>query len=72
MKNWSALETAYNVTVPTLLMNGRYDWSDKAMEPLFWVIPAVKWVTFSDSSHLLHFEEKERFMDIVSTWLMKD
>ncbi|THU98093.1 proline-specific peptidase [Dendrothele bispora CBS 962.96] len=69
LQNWSALKTACDIAVPTLLLNGHYDWSDEAMEPLFWKIPIVKWVTFSNSSHLLHFEEKERFMNIVSTWL---
>ncbi|THU80841.1 proline-specific peptidase [Dendrothele bispora CBS 962.96] len=72
VQNWSALKTAYNITVPTLLLNGHYDWSDEAMTPLFWAIPFVRWVTFSNSSHLLHFEEKERFMNMVSTWLTRD
>ncbi|KAJ7577924.1 proline iminopeptidase [Mycena floridula] len=71
-KDWSALEIAHDITVPTLLMNGRYDWSDEAVEPLFRAIPVVKWVAFSNSSHLLHIEEKERFMDVVSKWLSVD
>ncbi|KAJ7577484.1 proline-specific peptidase [Mycena floridula] len=69
LKNWSAMGIAGDIDVPTLLMNGRYDWSDEPMAPLFWLIPVVKWVTFSNSSHLLHLEEKGRFMDIVSRWL---
>ncbi|KAL0571022.1 hypothetical protein V5O48_010943 [Marasmius crinis-equi] len=69
IRGWSALTSAHNINVPTLLLNGHYDWSDEAMEPLLWAIPVVRWVTFSNSSHLLHFEEKDRFMSIVSTWL---
>jgi L-proline amide hydrolase len=70
IKNWSAWDTAHRIPVPTLLMNGHYDWSDDAVDPLFWALPVVKWVSFSNSSHLLHFEEKQRFMDIVSSWLV--
>ena len=69
MKDWSALESSKNVIVPTLLMNGVYDWSDEATAPLFWNIPHAKWITFTNSSHLLHFEEPDRFMRIVGTWL---
>ncbi|KAE9410795.1 proline-specific peptidase [Gymnopus androsaceus JB14] len=55
LKGWSSVETAHNIGVPTLLLNGQYDW--------------VKWVKFSNSSHLLHFEEKERFVKQVGAWL---
>ncbi|KAJ7587115.1 hypothetical protein C8J56DRAFT_716644, partial [Mycena floridula] len=69
LKNFSSsLDSTHNITVPMLMMNGRYDWSDEAVEPLFLAIPNVKRVTFSNSSHLLHFDEKERFMKTVSRW----
>ncbi|KAJ7787542.1 Alpha/Beta hydrolase protein [Mycena olivaceomarginata] len=60
-KDWSSLEIAHGITVPTLMMNGRYDWSDEGSGT-----PSL----FSNSSHLLHFEEKERFMEILSKWLV--
>jgi len=69
LKGWSSVETAHNIGVPTLLLNGQYDWSDEAVAPLFREIPRVKWVKFSNSSHLLHFEEKERFVKQVGAWL---
>ncbi|KAF5350194.1 hypothetical protein D9758_007821 [Tetrapyrgos nigripes] len=72
IKDWSARKSAKHIAVPTLLLNGYYDWSDEATEPLLWDIPVVRWVTFSNSSHLLHFEEPERFMDMVSNWLIRD
>ncbi|KAL0577437.1 hypothetical protein V5O48_004547 [Marasmius crinis-equi] len=71
-RDWSALNSAHKIDVPTLMVNGYYDWSDEAMEPLFWALSVVRWVTFSKSSHLLHFEEKERFMSMLSTWLTTD
>ncbi|KAK7028391.1 proline-specific peptidase [Favolaschia claudopus] len=70
-KDWSSLQTAHFITVPTMILNGQYDWSDEALQPLLSSIPVVEWVKFADSSHLLHFEEKERFMETLSKWLAR-
>ncbi|KAK7039401.1 proline-specific peptidase [Favolaschia claudopus] len=70
-KDWSSLQTAHFITVPTMIMNGQYDWSDEALQPLLSSIPVVEWVKFADSSHLLHFEETEKFMKTLSTWLVR-
>lgn len=69
LNSWSAMEFAADITVPTLLLNGHYDWSDEAVEPLMQKIPAVEWVHFENSSHLLHFEEPEKFLEVLSSFL---
>ncbi|KAJ7094793.1 hypothetical protein C8R44DRAFT_645236 [Mycena epipterygia] len=54
-----------------LLLNGRYDQArDSVVAPFFQKIPRIKWVTFAESSHMLHFEERERYMEVVSSFLV--
>ena len=70
LKTWSAVEEAHKIMVPTLLINGRYDEvQDVAVAPFFKRISKVRWVTLEKSSHMGHFEERERFMEIVGQFL---
>ncbi|KAL2037445.1 hypothetical protein N7G274_009725 [Stereocaulon virgatum] len=70
LKNWSAIDEAHNIMVPTLLINGKYDEvQDVAVAPFFEQISKVKWVTLEQSSHMGHFEERKRFMEIVGRFL---
>ncbi|THU95458.1 proline-specific peptidase [Dendrothele bispora CBS 962.96] len=56
--------------IPVLLINGEHDFmADSVCSPFFWGIEKVKWVKFSNSSHLPHWEERERFMEVVGDWL---
>ncbi|KAJ7085500.1 proline-specific peptidase [Mycena belliarum] len=72
LKSWTMLDEAKNISVPTLLLNGRYDEAqDSVVAPFFNSIPLVKWVTFAESSHMSHFEERERFMQVVGDFLVK-
>ncbi|KAJ7218857.1 Alpha/Beta hydrolase protein [Mycena rebaudengoi] len=71
LKNWTIIEDAHKISVPTLLLNGRYDEAqDSVMAPFFREIPHVKWVGFAGSSHMSHFEERERFMEVVGNFLV--
>ncbi|KAK7045122.1 proline iminopeptidase [Favolaschia claudopus] len=71
LKEWSMVEDAHKIRVPTLLMNGRYDEAqDSVMAPFFNRIPYVKWVTFAESSHMVHWEERERFMEVLGSFLL--
>ena len=70
LKDWSVVDEVHKITVPTLLLNGRYDEAqDSAMMEFFTRLPNAKWVQFSESSHIAHFEERERFMAVVGGWL---
>lgn len=50
--------------VPTLLINGEYDFeADDVCAPFFRGIDKVKWVKFA------HWEEPERYMQVVEAFL---
>ena len=70
LKHWSMIDDAPKIAVPTLLINGFYDEAqDSTIEPWFRLIPNVRWVTFSNSSHTPHMEEREKYMTVVSSFL---
>ncbi|EPS95346.1 hypothetical protein FOMPIDRAFT_1032930 [Fomitopsis schrenkii] len=70
LKTWDIRPQLHKINVPTLLTNGVYDGaSDAAVTPVFQAVSKVKWVTFSKSSHMAHWEERERYMQIVGDFL---
>lgn len=70
LKDWSIVKEASNIKVPTLLLNGVHDEAaDSTVIPFFKAIPKVKWYTFSESSHTPHWEEREKYMRVVSDFL---
>ncbi|KAI0109019.1 Alpha/Beta hydrolase protein [Nemania sp. FL0031] len=69
-KDWEGWKDAHKIEVPTLLLNGRYDEAtDQCVQPWFTHIPKVKWVTLENSSHMGHYEERERYMQLVGEFL---
>ncbi|TFK93667.1 proline-specific peptidase [Polyporus arcularius HHB13444] len=73
LKDWSIVDDIHKITVPTLLLNGRYDEAqDSIVVPFFRALSKVKWYTFSESSHMPQYEERERFMQIVGDFLTAD
>ena len=42
---------------------------DFVVQPFFFKIPKVKWVTFEKSSHVAMWEERERFLEVVGSFL---
>ncbi|KAJ7213170.1 proline-specific peptidase [Mycena pura] len=70
MKPWTVIDDLHKISVPTLLINGRYDDAqDVGVVPFFKKIPRVQWVQFAESSHMPFFEETERFFQIVGEFL---
>ncbi len=60
----------HEINVPTLLLNGRYDEAQNSVNvPFFRALSKVKWVPFSESSHMPQHEERERFMQVVGDFL---
>ncbi|KAJ7442763.1 proline iminopeptidase [Mycena galericulata] len=56
--------------VPTLLINGEHDFlTDKVCAPFYWGIDRIRWVKFANSSHMPHWEERERYMSVVGEFL---
>lgn len=69
-KDWEGWREAHKIEVQTLLLNGRYDEAtDQCIKPWFNHIPKVKWVTLENSSHMAHFEERDRFVQLVGEFL---
>lgn len=70
LKDWIGSSDADKINVPTLLVNGRYDEvQDIAIAPWFEKIPQVKWIQLAESSHISHFEERERCMYFLADFL---
>jgi pimeloyl-ACP methyl ester carboxylesterase len=70
LKNWSIEDSLDRVTVPVFLINGRADKvTDYMVEPLFFGLPHVRWITMDGSSHMPFWEERTRFMELVDQWL---
>ncbi|TFY73733.1 hypothetical protein EWM64_g10279 [Hericium alpestre] len=68
--DYSLVDQLHLIRVPTLLINGEYDFmTDKVVRPFFDKIEKVKWVKFAQSSHMPHWEERERYIDIVGRFL---
>ena len=70
IKDWEGWQDAHKIEVETLLINGRYDEvTDLCVEPWFRHIPKIKWVTFENSSHMVHWEERERYIQLCGEFL---
>ncbi|ETS81527.1 hypothetical protein PFICI_06529 [Pestalotiopsis fici W106-1] len=70
LKDWDGSKEAQNINVNALLLNGRHDEvTELCVEPWFKAIPKVKWVVFENSSHMAHWEERDRFVELVGTFL---
>ncbi len=70
LKDWTAIDQLHKIKASTLLINGRYDEiADVAVQPFFDGIAKVKWITLENSSHMGHFEERERYMEVLGQFL---
>ncbi|KAF9447767.1 proline imino-peptidase [Macrolepiota fuliginosa MF-IS2] len=70
IKDWTILDEVHKISVPTLLTNGRKDEAaDSCMYPFFKLVPRVRWIQFSESSHMAHLEEHEFFFQVVGLFL---
>lgn len=68
--DWTAIDQLSDIDVPVLLLNGRYDQAqDSCLLPFFERLNKVSWVQFSQASHMAHYEERERFMQVVGQFL---
>ncbi|KAH8100338.1 Alpha/Beta hydrolase protein [Cristinia sonorae] len=70
LKDFDLTNELSKINVPTLLTNGRWDGAQDSVVKPFWTsIPKVKWAHFATSSHLPQLEERERYMDVVGSFL---
>lgn len=73
LKDWDIRPQLHRVSVPVLLINGKYDEAqDAAVAPYFDLIKSpVKWVRFAESGHCPHLEETDDYMMTVGRWLQE-
>lgn len=70
MKGWTIESRLHQITVPTLLISGRYDEATPlCVQPYADRIPDVRWRIFEHSSHMPHVEEKEACLKAVAEFL---
>ncbi|MEU9191467.1 proline iminopeptidase-family hydrolase [Streptomyces sp. NPDC048484] len=70
LRDWSVLDCIADISVPSLLISGRYDEATPAtVQPFHDLIPDVRWEIFEESSHLPHLEEPERFIEVMAEFL---
>jgi L-proline amide hydrolase len=72
IRDWQSKDRLHEIKVPTLLVSGRHDEATPALqETLQAGIQGSEWVVFEQSSHMPHWEERERYMRVVSDWLRR-
>ncbi|MFI7701276.1 proline iminopeptidase-family hydrolase [Nonomuraea sp. NPDC049480] len=70
LKDWTIIDRAGRIGVPTLLVSGRHDEATEAtVRPYADRIPDVRWEIFEDSSHMPHVEEEEAYLHLVGAFL---
>jgi proline iminopeptidase len=70
IRNVSVLADLPRIRVRTLVVGGKYDEVTPAVaEQIRAAIPGAQRVTFENSSHTAFWEEREKFMDVVGTFL---
>lgn len=67
LRDWGVTDCIADITVPTLLLSGRYDEATPAtVQPYADLISNVRWEIFENSSHVPHLEEPDRFREIMA------
>jgi pimeloyl-ACP methyl ester carboxylesterase len=67
---WSVVDRLHQITVPSLIINGRFDASqDAVVVPFLWKMPNAKWVCLEETSHMPFWEERERYLQLVANFL---
>ncbi len=69
-KDWQVKDRLREIQKPTLIVSGRYDEATPALQQvLLDGIAGSEWVLFDESSHMPHWEERERYMEVVGELL---
>lgn len=70
LRDWSVIDRCADISVPTLLISGRYDEATpETVRPFHERIADVRWEIFEESSHLPHLEEPDRFVEVMVDFL---
>ena len=67
---WNIVSKLHTIRVPTLVLNGAHDFeTDLVCAPFLEHIEGSRWVKFENSSHMMHWEEREKYMSVVDGFL---
>ncbi|MCW2810211.1 MAG: alpha/beta hydrolase, partial [Friedmanniella sp.] len=70
LKDWTVVDRLDQISVPTLVVAGRYDEATpRTWQPFLDRIPDVRSHVFAESSHMPHVEEPEAFTAVVGDFL---
>jgi L-proline amide hydrolase len=70
LKDWDVTDRLGEIDLPVLITSGRHDeCTPKLVEVLHRGIARSDWVLFENSSHMPHFEEPGRFLEVVGAFL---
>ncbi|GAB2593824.1 amino acid amidase [Paractinoplanes abujensis] len=70
LRDWSVIDDLPRIGVPTLVISGRHDEATPVtVRPYQDLIPDARWEIFEDSSHAPHFEEPQRFTEVLGAFL---
>jgi L-proline amide hydrolase len=69
---WSVTGRLGEIGNPVLIVSGRHDEAGLPLQAtLLNGLPTAELTVFGDSSHMPHWEERERYMDVVGGWLAR-
>jgi proline iminopeptidase len=72
LMSWDRTARLGEIRVPTLITCGRYDEvAPSCAETMHRGIPGAELVIFEESSHLAHFEEPERYLEVLRDFLRR-
>jgi L-proline amide hydrolase len=70
LKTWDITDRLPEITVPTLLLSGRYDEATPILvETIHRSIPGSEWIMFENSSHMPHVEETDLYLQMLNKFL---
>jgi L-proline amide hydrolase len=73
LRTWSVVAQVSKITVPTLLLSGRFDEATpETVQPYFDNIANVRWTIFEESSHMPFEEETDHYFDVVASFLREN
>ena len=71
LKNWTIVDRIAQIERPVLLTNGLYDEAQNSvLLPFFDSLKDVAWVKFAQSAHMAHLEEPEKYLAVLSGFLV--
>jgi L-proline amide hydrolase len=72
LKTWDITDRLHEITVPTLLLSGRYDEATPSIvETIHRNIPGSEWIIFESSSHMPHVEETDLYLQVLDRFLTR-